>query len=135
MSHLSFPPLTCSYLQPVETSNLHSIREELLNIFLIKLPKLLKEAQRLVYIIFTRVAKVGTVLPPQMAQMTSQPKSKQREILNWPIREQEKIITMVISQSALAQVISQSALARILAHTYQVTNQNVQPKRNGKMSK
>ena len=107
----------------------------MLNIFSIKLPKLLKEAQRLVYIIFTRVAKVGTVLPPQMAQMTSQPKSKQREILNWPIREQENIITLVISQSALAQVISQSALARFLAHTYEVTNQNVKPKRNGKISK
>ena len=84
---------------------------------------------------FIRVAKVGTILALQMAQMTSQPKSKQREILNWPIREQENIITLVISQSALAQVISQSALARFLAHTYEVTNQNVQPKRNGKMSK
>ena len=56
-------------------------------------------------------------MPPQMAQMTSQPKSKQREILNWPIREQEKIITLVVSQSAFAQVISQAALARCLGST------------------
>ena len=51
-------------------------------------------------------------------QATSQPKSKQREILNWPIREQGIITTLVVSQWALAQVISQSALARFLAHTY-----------------
>ena len=35
----------------------------------------------------------------------------------------------------MTMVISQSALAQILAHTYQVTNETVQPKRNGKMSK
>ena len=92
--------------------------------FSIKLPKVLKVTQRLVYKIFTRVAKVGTILPPQMAQMTSQPKSKQREILNWPIREQGKIITMAVSQSALAQVISQSALARFLGSTRRLANQS-----------
>ena len=64
-----------------------------------------------------------------MAQMTSQPKSKQREILNWPIREQEIIITMVISQSALAQVISQSALARFLGSTGRLTNQTAKQKK------
>ena len=64
-----------------------------------------------------------------MAQMTSQPKSKQREILNWPIREQENIITLVISQSALAQVISQSALARFLGSTGRLTNQTAKQKK------
>ena len=64
-----------------------------------------------------------------MAQMTSQPKSKQREILNWPIREQENIITLVISQSDLAQVISQSALARFLGSTGRLTNQTAKQKK------
>ena len=103
--------------------------------FSIKLPKLLKEAQKLVHKISTRVAKVGTILPPQMAQMTSQPKSKQREILNWPIREQgmnNNIGCQPISFGTSHQPIS---FGTFFGTYISLTNQNVQPKRNGKMSK
>jgi len=54
-----------------------------------------------------------------MAQMTSQFKTLvcDWEIFNWQIREQEKILKLVINQSALAQAVSQSTLTRFW-HTH-----------------